>query len=275
MPRYKPQILDHIYLDEEIVGYVMGNNLKEIDFFCENEIGTFIENVHKLELNNLSKLYIEGCDSFNSEILSQIKKAGKYSILTGDNIRIKNLGLLLERISKLLNRQVYKNDLLIVCDDKARLLEIIKTLPKELNCIASLGILEDDLYEDILKETGVSIYEPRRMEKAIKNFNIIINFSERTLLDISNIRNQGLVIDYSSNKTLQEVTKLNKSIVYIEDLYFPSKLNSKWIEKFISSRLYETIYPGKIEEFGKIYSQASHFYLDEYINSKIKIRGRL
>ena len=231
--------------------------------------------MHKLELNNLSKLYIEGCDSFNSEILSQIKKAGKYSILTGDNIRIKNLGLLLERISKLLNRQVYKNDLLIVCDDKARLLEIIKTLPKELNCIASLGILEDDLYEDILKETGVSIYEPRRMEKAIKNFNIIINFSERTLLDISNIRNQGLVIDYSSNKTLQEVTKLNKSIVYIEDLYFPSKLNSKWIEKFISSRLYETIYPGKIEEFGKIYSQASHFYLDEYINSKIKIRGRL
>lgn len=275
LPKYKPQIVDVISLNEKNIGYIMGNNIKTIDFNDEKEVDCFLRNVQKLNQEDITTIYIEGCDGFNRGIFNHIETSLGYKFTTGDKIRIHNIELFLLRVSKLLNRELDKNDLLIVCEDKKRLIEIIKILPKELNCIANVGIDEDHLYEDILKETGISIYEPYHIEKAIKNFHIIINYGEETYFDITKIRNQGVVLDFSSNRSLKGIKKLNKNIIYIEDFNFPSKLDTKWIDPYISSRLYETIYGGEVEKFRQICTEENYWYLDQYFNMKIKIRGRV
>lgn len=275
LPKYKPSLIDNIYLDEKIIGYIIGNNIKEIDFNDHKEVTNFVANIYKLNLKDVATIYIEGCDEFNWDTLNDIENKSGYEFSTGDRIKIQNIEKFLIKISKLLNRELCKNDLLIVCNHKDRLTEIIKILPKELNCIANIGVAEENLYEDILNETGVSIYEPYIIEKAIKNFHIIINYCEEALFDISKIRNQGVVLDFSKNKSLKETEKLNKNIIYIEDFNFITKLESKFIDKYMSSRLYESIYDSEVGEFRQVYTQESYVYLDEYINMKIKRRGRL
>lgn len=228
-----------------------------------------------MDIKDISTLYIEGCDRFSKDVLKRIETAVGIEFTTGNTIKIQNIETLLKEISILLNRELYKNDLLILCDDKKRLAEIIKILPKELNCIANVGIKEENLYEDILKETGVSIYEPYKIEKAIKNFHIIINYSEESIVDITKIRNEGLVLDFSSNRVFKGINKLNKNIIYIEDFNYTSKLKSKWIDRLVSSKLYEAIYGAGTSNFKQIYTEDNYWNLDDYIDSKIKKRGRL
>lgn len=275
LAKYKAKILDNIYLNEKLIGYIMGNNIMEVDFNDNKEVDKFISNIQKINQEDISTIYIEGCDSFSKQSLDYIESNTGYKFASGDRIKSNNIELFLIKTSKLLNRELHKNDLLIICSDKNRLIDIIKKLPKELNCIANLGVAEDNLYEEILKETGVSIYEPYNIDKAIKNFHYIINYSEETFFDISRIRNQGIVVDFSRNRSMNGLKKVNKNIIYIEDFNFPSGLDSKWIDKHISSMLYETIYASEFENFRQVYADGAYWYLDEYFNLKIKRRGRL
>lgn len=275
LPKYKAKILDTISLNKKTIGYIMGNNLKKIDFNDEKEIGNFVANIKGVCCKYISTIYIEDCDRFNRELINELETKLGYKFPTGDKIKVYNIQILLRKISKLLNRELHTNDVLIICSDKSRLVKIIKALPKEVNCIANIGVIEDNLYEDILEKTGVSVYEPYKIEKAIKNFHIIINYDEETLFDINKIRNQGIVLDFSNNRSLKGTVKLNKNIIYIEDFNFPSRLESKWIDTFISSKLYEAIHCDEVEKYKQVYTKDQYWYLDEYIETKIKKRGRL
>lgn len=269
------QILDDIILEDSTIGYIIGNNIKAIDFSKNEELDNFITNIKKLECKDISKVYIEGCKEFDCDTIKKVEEKTDYSFAIGDKIRIHNIEILLKKLPGLFNRELDKNNLLIVSSSRERLIDIIKKLPTNLNCIASLGISEDNLYTDILKETGVSIYQPYKVDKAIKKFHIIINYGEEVYFDINRIRNQCIILDFSMNRSLSAVNGLNKNIIYIEDFNYPSKLNSNWIDDFIDSRLYESIYKGKIERFSQVYVQGHYWYLNKYINGKIKKRGRL
>lgn len=275
LPKYKASLIENIYLDEKTIGYIIGNNTKEIDFNEEKEVEKFLININKLNLQKLSTIYIEGCDRFNRETINNIESKSGYRFKTGDRLKTHNIKKFLIKISKLLYRELNNNDLLIVSKDKDRLSGTIKILPKELNCIANIGVNEEKLYQDILNETGVSIYEPYIIEKAIKNFHIIINYCEENLFHVDKIRNQGIVLDFSKNKSLRETEKLNKNIIYIEDFNFLTKLNSPFIDKYMSSRLYETIYGSELAEYAQVYALEAYWNLEEYIDLRIRKRGRL
>lgn len=275
IPKYKPQILDEIYLNEKKIGVVLGINLKAMDFNKEEEINSFIMNIQKINKERISTIYIEGCDKFSKDIIDKIESTLDVKFASGNKIRTHNFKNFLKGLPSLLNNELSRNDLLILSSDKNKLIDIIKSLPQGLNCIANLGIKEDNLYEDILNETGVSIYEPYKIDKAIKNFHIIINYSEEVLFDISKIKSRAIILDFSKGKPLEPVRKLNKNIIYIDDFIYHSKLNSKWIDSSIDSRLYETIYPDRVERFHQIYADGSSWFLEEYMAIKIKKRGRL
>lgn len=275
LAKYKAKILDDIYINEKPIGYIMGNNIMEVDFNDNEEVDNYIRNIKKISPKDISTIYIEGCDSFRKQTLDYIESNTGYKFASGQGIRTNNIEPLLIKTSKLLNRELGKNDLLIICSDKNRLIDIIKKLPKELNCIANLGVEEDNLYEEILKDTGVSIYEPYNIDKAIKNFHYIINYSEEIYFDISKIRSHTIVVDFSRNRSMNGLKKTNKNIIYIEDFNFSSGLDSKWIDKYISSMIYETIYASEFENFSQVYADGAYWYLDEYLNLKIKRRGRL
>lgn len=274
LPKYKTQILDEIILNESTIGYIVGNNLKDMDLSKEEELKSFTERIRKLEVKDISNIYIEGCHKFSWETLKEIEGQTGLNFASGHKIRVHNIEILIREIAKLLNRGLDKSDLLIICKNKSRLIDIIRTLPNNLNCIASLGIDEDNLYEEVLKKTGIAIYQPYKIHRAIRNFHIIINFEEERYFDIARVSNQVIILDLSNDKPLKAINKLN-NIICIEDFIFPSKLESRWIDHYIDSRLYESIYHEEVEKFIKVYTQGNNWHLEEYVNEKIKKRGRL
>lgn len=115
----------------------------------------------------------------------------------------------------------------------------------------------------------------KTIDRVIKNFHIIINLSDDLPFDLNNIRRQEIVVDFSQDRTLLEIEKLNKDIVYIDDFNFQSKLDSPWIGKIISSKLYETIYGNELGRYRQVHGYDDYSYLSEYIRSKMTKRGRL
>lgn len=253
----------------------MGNNVKRIDFTDEKELEAYIDRIRKMDYGEISTIYMENCEGLNRDILDKIEEELDCKFASGKDIKINNIEGLLLKISRGLNKELGRMDLLIISNELSDLVNIIRILPKDLNCIASIGVRGENLYEYILKETGISIYEPYKIDRAIKNFHIIINLSDELLFDLNNIRRQGIVVDFSQTRTLGEIEKLNRNILYIDDFNFQSKIDSPWIDKLISSKLYETIYGNELGRYRQVHGYDDYSYLSEYIRSKMTKRGRL
>ena len=289
-PMFKPKALGSIKKGVEEVGRVVGINTKPLKDSDGNQCIKFVEAIKKVKKDSDSMLYIEDFDLYSLEFFAFIEERTELKFNTGDNIRTKNIPLILSEITKKLSKDMHQADTLIICNNRDRIIEIIKGLSAFINFFTVIGVeasIKDEVYNYVYECTGISIFQPNNMEKIIKNYSTIINTMDEIYFDIANIRNQAIIIDFSYNKPLRTLANSKKNCIYIEDINFkvktPYHLNelgdisphyNEWINEYIEPELHE----GLMEEekiFSQIYTNNDYLYLEDYVLNKTKIKGRI
>lgn len=254
-----------------------GIYLKPLDPVNSKHIEMFIESVLKVKSEEDTNIYIEDSNKLPFELLKTVEDCTGLIFTSGDNIRMSNIPILIEEIYNGLGRDHNSADTLIISDNKDRIIDTIKKLSSTINFFTIIGLedsLKDEVYDEILEHTGVSIFQPKNINKIIKNYGTIINFNNEVYIDMLNIRNQCVIIDFSRNKPFKSLVNTKKNVFYIEDIYFKTDINSQWIDSDISPELCEGL--GVIEDkFSKIYVNNALHSLNNYVSNAIKIKGKI
>lgn len=277
LPRFKPRIIGEITKDNIQVVKIAGINLKPMDSVNLKHSEAFIESILRLKDEKDAKVYIEDSNKFTRDFIKAIEESTGLIFSSGDNIRMQNISTLIKEVYKGLGRDHNSVDTLIICDNKEKIIDTIKQLSSEINFFTIVGLeedLKDEVYYEVLEYTGVSIFQPKNIDKIMKNYGTIINYNDEVYIDKLNIRNQCVIIDFSRNKPLKSLINTKKNVFYVEDIFFKTDLESKWIDPYINPELCEGL--GLMDSsFSKIYVDNKLHSLKKYINSEIKIKGRI
>lgn len=260
-----------------VIGRVAGVNLKELDFSNEEDCDLFINGIESVKEEGDLNIYIENLESLPEEVLKEVENRTNLKFCSGDDIRIGNLPILIREIYGSLARDINSTDTLIICDDKCIILEIIELLKDTINFFTIYGISDDKkeyFYDEVFINTGISIFQPKSIQRIIKNYGTIINFSDEIDLDKFDFSNHSVIIDFSDYKPLKIFQNRKLDIFYIEDINLKSNINSNWIGEFVNPDVFATI-DGRDSVLKQIYTKDSYYFIDDYIG-KIKVRkGRI
>jgi len=279
LPHFKPKIIENINTNEEVViGKIVGINIKPINFLDKKQWDLFIEGIIKVKTVEDTKIYIEDFIKYPVDYLNKIECNTSLKFRSGDNIRISNIPLIIEKIYKSLGKGYNLTDTLIISDNKQKVIDTIKLLTDKINFFTVIGLdplSKDELYEEILDCTGVSIFQPNNVDKIIKNYGTIINYNNKVDFEKGNVRNESVIIDFSIEKPFKVLESTNKRIIYVGEINFELNISNNWIGKFGSAELIECIDGYDNMEFSQIYTNNDFYFIDDFIKSEIKKRGRI
>lgn len=278
LPKFKPNIIDEIIRDDNIIGKVAGINLKTVDFNEANDINSYIKTIEKLPMEGYTRLYIEGMEEFDEKIRFKIEEELGLKILDGRNTKFDNLSFVLGKIYDYLKDSLEEKEVLIVSNDK----EVTKNTIKEIGKVAKLITItgcnkeeNEEIYEDIFEEIGLSIFCPNKIEKIIGNYSIIVNLMDNGELDFSGVRKSLIIFNFSRC----EIPNRNNRLAIIEDFGFELKdigiKKNKWINNKISTSLYEGLLGTKPQKIRYIYSKNQYYSIKDYVNLNLMVKGRL
>lgn len=272
LPKIKPSIIDDIIKDKDIIGKIVGINMKPIEFNDEKELERYIIGIRNIKTEDCTKLYIEDHESIPDEILEYIEDALGMDIPTGISIKLNHIPLVVKKIYSLLEEDLGQKEVLILSDDKEVLRNTIKGISKDFKLITAIGYdnkYENEIYEYILEETGLSLFYSSNINKILGNYSVIINLINDFNLDFSKIKRNCLIFDFSKGFIIKDNT--------IEDFIFELKdMNEvKWIENKVASNLYECLKTDDKEEIPYLQCGNDYYTVGEYINRFIKLRGNL
>lgn len=282
LPKYRPRAIDNITKGETVIGRILGINLKPIDLSVDSYFDEYVNKILNLKSEEDNLLYIEGLENIDTKILKEIELRTSMTIPTGEKIWLYNLPILLKQLLKHLNENSFGDEVLIICGDKEKTLELIKILPEDLRFISIIGKKEDvleEIYETILDETGISLFQPSNIENTIKNYNVIINLSDDVIGDFKSIRRKAIIFDLSNTKSLSEIVEEYKYNIIINSISISIKdtdiLKNNWVGERVSPRVFELLMADKFKEFHKIQWKNQDYTIKEIINSEIKIKGNI
>lgn len=278
LPTYRPKILDTITKEDKVLGKVVGLNIKPIDFSNSIQVERYIENIMKIKSNEDEKIYLEDYESIPLDIMDYITKKTELKFITGDNTRILNIPNIIQEVHKVLKQDYSSKDTLIVCSDINILKDIIDVLSEYIKFITVVGIdkdIKEEVYGEILDSTGISIFQPKSLEKIIKNYGIIINFNDIIDFDIKTIRNEALILDFSKSKPFDALNNLKKNIV-IKEINFELDLDcNHWLDKRVNASLLESLNQHEGQKFKQIKTKNDFYFINDFISREIKWRGRI
>lgn len=276
IPTFKTRILDSISMDHEAIGYIAGINLKSIDYKDEEMLKRYILNILKIKDKNYKEIFIEELEYFNVEIKEEIEKTISMKFPTGKKIKLYNLPIIIEDMARKANKDLLKEEVLIISDNRKEAVELICLLGNIFNFISLLGIVEEEkeeVYREILDSTGISIFQPINIENSLNQYGIIINLSDNLFFDPKEITRKAIVFDFSRYKPFSVLD--NNSIIYdinikVEGLAIGEGLV---VRENISSSLYEGLFGKSLRRYCQVVTKYNNLYIDEYINQIIKIKG--
>lgn len=277
LPKFKPVIIDEIEMDDNIIGKIAGINLKPIDINKESVFYEYIKAINKIRTEEYSRLFIEGVDNYNKEILVNLQEALNIKIMDGENTKISNLSFVIDNIYRFLKESSNEKEVLILCDNKEVTKKIIKTISKSVRFITISGCdknSNEEIYEFILEEIGLSLFYPYDIQRILENYNIIINFLDNLALDFSKVKRNCIIFDFSKNRVIS-----NNRITAIEDFGFYIKdigiKDSKWINNKISTTLYEFLMGCMNHKSKYVFVKNQYYSIKDYVNLYLKVKGRL
>lgn len=279
LPKIKPNIIDDIVKKESVIGKVAGINLKPIELNDEKELERYIMGIRNIKTEDCTKLYIEDHQYIPYEILEYIENALDMKISKGNATKIDQIPLIIRKIYKLLEEDLVEKEVLILSKDKEILKKMIKGISKDLKLITAMGYdnkYENEIYEYILEETGLSLFYSSNINKILGNYSIIINLMNDFNLDVSKIKRNCIIFNFSERSVVEnEVRKFNK----IDDLIFQLKdtdvNETKWIAKDLYSDLYESLAGNSKHKVSYLSCGNNCYTIEEYVNLFIKHRGKL
>jgi len=274
---FRPKVIGEITKEDEVIGKVVGINIKPFNPSDSKQYESYIEAILKVKSEMDTKIYIEGAKDFPLEFFKAVEESTGLIFSSGDNIRILNIPLLIKEIYKCLSKDSNSADTLIICDNKEMLIEIITILSESINFFTIIGLAPsqmDELYDEVFESTGVSIFQPNSIEKIIKNYGTIINVNDKINFEMKEIRNQSVIIDFSRKKPFKYLENSKKNIIYIEDVNFKVNSFNSWIETYVQPELFESL-GGEKDRFSHIYTKNDYYLVEDYIKSEIKMKGRI
>ena len=278
LPRYRPKVIDMIVKDDNIVGKIVGNNLKPVNLQDIKELNLFIEGIIKIKSDEDTNLYIQDIDNIPLHILDIIQDRTGLTFSSGDNSRMLNIPSIIKEVCRCLGRDNNSTDTLLISDNKVKLVDTIKLLSDTINFFTVVGIdasIKEQVYDEVLDLTGISIFQPKSIDKIIKNYGIIINYIDDLKLEMKDIRNQAVIIDFSNEKPFKILEGTKKEIIYIEDINFKYEINNDFIGNYISPDLLVGFGEGDKNIFSQIKTNNDFYIISDFIKSQIKVRRRV
>lgn len=272
----RPQIIETIEKDKIHIK-ICGLNLRPMDLDGKKDLSHLINGIKEIKGHDCTRLYMEGQERIKEDILKHIGRGTGLQIYTGENIRKKYLPIIIEKILNLEKGNSESKEILIICHDKEKVKDLIREMSKRFGLITVFGCQgedEEELYDYVLEEIGLSLFLPRTIEAIMGNYSIIVNYSEYKDVDFSKKRSNCLVFDFVPKDT----THKKKSMGRITDFGFTLKKTNigknKWINEVLSSAAFESLleknYTGEILFF----VGNDPYSTREYINTYIKVKGR-
>jgi hypothetical protein len=259
-----------------VIGKIVGINLKPMDLNNKEDLDEYLKALAKLKDENSNTLFIEGYENLSSSTLDYIQEFTEMKIFNGEHTKLSNILTVIRRIYSILKEDVGDKEILVICDEKEMTKRIIKEVAKDFRFIAAIGCEEynDEIYEYILEETGLSLFYPANIHKILSQYSIIINFTGELEFDISNAKRNAIVFNFSKTNL-----KDNKNRVYfIEDYGFDLKelgiKKPEWIDSKIPSSLFETLLGSENKSINYLVAGNNYYSIKDYVNSFIKVKGR-
>jgi hypothetical protein len=279
LPKIKPNIIDDIIKNESLIGKIAGINIKPIEFNDEKELEKYIIGIRNIKTENCTNLYIEDHKYISDEILEYIENTLDMNISKGISTKIFHVPLIIKKIYTLLREDLGEKEVLILSEDKEILKKIIKGVSKDLKLITAIGYdnkYENEIYEYILEETGLSLFCSSNINKILGNYSIIINLMKDFNLDIEKIKRNCLIFDFSRESLAKkEARKSNKIGDFVFQLEDTDINKMKWIEKDVHSDLYESLNGNCEKDISYLSCENDYYTIGEYVNLFMKHRGKL
>lgn len=256
---------------------MVGINIKLFNPSDSKQCESYIDAILKIKSEMDTKIFIEDAKDYPVEFFKEVEGRTGLIFSSGDNIRMLNIPFLINDIYKCLSKDSNSADTLIICDNKEMLIDLITILSESINFFTIIGLElseMDELYDEVFESTGVSVFQPKSIDKIIKNYGTIINVNNKIYFDMKEIRNQSVIIDFSRKKPFKHLENSKKNIIYVEDIIFRVNSFNSWIETFVQPELFESLGEGK-DKFSRIYTKGDYYLVEDFIKSEIKIKGRI
>lgn len=232
------------------------------------------EDTHSLILD---ELYL-----FNKEDIALIEEKTNLKIVKGMDLIGKVLSDLLEEIYQQLGEDLRDKEVLIVGNHGKTTKDIVKAISTKVRFITLVGDYDGDienLIEEVLDETGLSIFHSKSIEKILTNYSIIINLDENPNIDIKKIRRQVIIFDFSFNGSMNRLINDDKEPRAIEDFVFhynqQNIKKNQWIENLIPSYVYEYFHTGEFARLEKLCIDRALYDVEYFVGQYIKHRRQL
>ncbi len=278
IPSIRPKIVEDIIIRGNMVGKVIGVNLKPFDVNHKPSLDIFLNDIKKFKTSNDTRLFIEGQEKFNNETMRYIEENTDMKTFNGENIRIKNLYLTIREVYTILKEDPQEKEVLIISDDKDKTKKVIKALANDFRFITAVGYNEEEheeIYNYILDETGLSLFYTSNIDKILENYSIIINFMENMYIDFSKTRRYSLIFNFGGG----EFPSNGNRPPFIEDFAYDANdleiADNKWIDKKLKTNVYEALLGNEMRKIGYLFAQDRYYTVKDYINLHIKIKGKI
>lgn len=273
-PMFKTKILEDIIIEDKLKGKIVGINLKPIDYKNENHIKKFISNINKLKDEASKNIYMEGIEKWPLDIKKRIEIETDLIFPDELDLKLFNISFILEEILKIKSFLI-EEEVLIICKDKDIVFKIIMIIYEKFPFISILPNIEggETIFEEILSDTGLSVFSVNDIDRSIKNYGIIINIEKYIDIELKMIKKDAIVFDFSNSHEFRNV----KNCVLIEDISTEDIIDVKslLLPRELASSVYENLTGNDKARFSKIYSRDRLCTLDALIKSKESLKGNI
>lgn len=250
IPKIKPRLLTLLKNNE---GTIIG---KAIGIFLTNEglpenlyIDSIVKGVNKYKEKETHSIVFQDMRFLDDNNINIIEERTGLKIINGKKVLIKFLPLVLKEIFLEMGEESINLEVLLITNKVEDIKPLLKELSKKIRFL-TVFVEEtkhlEKVKEEILLETGLSIYCTKDIDKTLANYYIIINLSNNTLLNVDALKSGSIIFDFSNhNKILKDIHLKNKKCIVINDFIFSNAnlflqdKNVFELEKRIPSRLYE------------------------------------
>lgn len=277
IPKLKPKIIESIDMEDKTIGKVAGINLKNIDLENEIDINAYIKSIKKIMDIDFNNIYIEGQDEFDDNALDLIQKELSLNIDKGYITKLDHLPIMIKNIFRFTGEDIREKEVLIILDDIKGVKGLIETVSKQCKFVSIYGLNEsenEDIYEYILEQTGLSVFCPINLDNVIKNYSLIINLSKSVFTDnlYKKTKRSTIIFDLGGNEkkfhTIQDFGYKLKDFKLKETVYLNKVINSSEFYAFKAATGREDIIPKYI------ISGKYRYSIQEYITQFIRFKGK-
>lgn len=275
LPKFKPIIIEKIKARDVVIGEIGAINLKSIDFNKEDDLNNFIKSIEEIKNENCERIFIEGYENLDIKVLNKLKRDVKLFTESGEFNRLTDFTFAIKKIFSILNEDLKNKEVLILCNDFEKAKNMIKQVAKEISFITVYGLDEEvgeELYQFILEEIGLSIFNAKNYHNIIENYNIIINYLDELNLEKLNTKQNSIIFDFTTNKGKSQAIK-----DYGYDLKDMNIKKSKWLNSVVDTGMIEFVLGESIDNIKPKYvitADNNYYIFEEYIDLFIKIKGK-